>query len=56
MTPTEEKEMHALAKKLEQLTEGTGWEAMRYGQIGKVLQQLTAYCAVEPNPPRQKPT
>lgn len=45
MTPQEETEMHELATTLAQLTEGTGWEMMRYMAIGQVLEQLTRYCA-----------
>jgi hypothetical protein len=45
MTSHEEVEMHLLAQKLEELTRGTGWEAMRYFAIGRVMQQLAEYCA-----------
>ena len=46
MTPTEEVEMHALAIQLEELTRGTGWEAMRYAAIGRLMEKLIEYCAV----------
>jgi hypothetical protein len=46
MTTTEEREMHDLAVKLEQLTANPPWEAMRYDAIANVLKQLTRYCAV----------
>lgn len=46
MTHEEEREMHELARRLEELTRDTGWEAIRYHLIGNVLEQLTAYCAV----------
>jgi len=46
MTDKEEHEMHALAVQLEMLTRGTGWEAMRYLQIGHTMQKLSEYCAV----------
>ena len=45
MTPTEEHEMHALAVQLAKLTEGEGWEAMRYGAVGSIMQKLSEYCA-----------
>jgi len=48
MTPQEETEMHELAMTLAQLTEGTGWEMMRYMAIGQVLEHLTRYCATCP--------
>ena len=44
MTPQEEREMHSLAARLLSLTQGTGWEAMRYFAIGRVMQQLAEYC------------
>lgn len=47
MSAQEELEMHALAVKLEQLTRGTGWEAMRYLAIGKIMEELARYCAVQ---------
>jgi len=46
MTPSEEREMHELAKRLVALTEGVGWGAMRYGAIGVTMEKLAAYCAV----------
>ena len=45
MTSTDEMEMHRLACSLVQLTQGTGWEAMRYLAIARVMAQLTEYCA-----------
>jgi hypothetical protein len=45
MTSDQEREMHRLAEELVVLTTGTGWEAMRYLAIGRVMEQLTAYCA-----------
>ena len=46
MTADEEREMHVLAMKLAQLTLRPGWEAMRYQEIGRVMEQLATYCAV----------
>lgn len=46
MNATEETEIHALAIQLEQLTQGTGWEAMRYWSIGLTMKRLAEYCAV----------
>lgn len=45
MTPQREVEMHELARQLEVLTRGEGWEAMRYFQIGSVMEKLADYCA-----------
>lgn len=45
MTAQEEQEMHDLAVKLEQLTRGVGWEATRYMAIGRIMKQLSDYCA-----------
>lgn len=45
MTPTEEREMHCLAVILADLTDGTGWEAMRYAAIGTMMQRLSEYAA-----------
>mgnify|MGYP001612074377 CR=1 FL=1 len=45
MTALEERNMHDLSVKLEQLTRGTGWEAMRYMAIASIMEQLSEYCA-----------
>ena len=45
MTSNEEEEMHALAVRLAQLTEGVGWEALRYLAIARCMEQLATYCA-----------
>jgi ribosomal protein S6 len=46
VTDLQEIEMHQLAKRLAKLTEGIGWEAMRYLAIGRVMEDLAKYCAV----------
>lgn len=46
MNDREEREMHELAVRLEQLTRQPGWEAMRYMAIATVVERLTDYCAV----------
>lgn len=51
MAPHEEREMHDLAVKLEVLTRGCRWEAMRYWSIAQIMQQLTQYCS--PDPPAE---
>ena len=43
MTATEEQEMHVLARHLEELTRGVGWEASRYWAIGHTMEQLATY-------------
>lgn len=44
MTAEQEQEMHDLAVRLEKLTQGTGWEAMRYAAVGATLAKLEEYC------------
>ncbi len=44
MTPTEEREMHELAKRLAELTARPGFEAMRYQAIGQTMNKLAEYC------------
>lgn len=56
MSEREEREMHELAKRLEELTRGTGWEAMRYMAVGRVMEQLAEYCAVCDCRKQVKPT
>jgi hypothetical protein len=46
MTAEDEIEMHEWAVKLAQFTEGTGWEAMRYLAIARLLLKLTEFCAI----------
>jgi len=48
MTEVQEREMHAIAVHLEELTRDAGWEGMRYAAIGQTLEQLAEYCRVAP--------
>jgi len=47
MTAEDERLLHALAVKLEQLTRGSGWAAMQYLAIGRTITDLCEYCAPE---------
>lgn len=58
MKDLEERDMHELAKRLAELTEGVGWEAMRYAAIARTMEQLAEYCPTElrASPVSQEPT
>lgn len=45
MTAQKQKEMHDLVVKLEVLTRGTSWEAVRCEAIGFIMKDLSTYCA-----------
>lgn len=46
MNTRDQQAMHNVAVRLMQLTEGTGWEAMRYAAIARTVEELTTFCAV----------
>lgn len=54
MTQAQEREMHELAVRLAKITEGEGWEAMRYWAIGNLMNQLAEYCQPSTKPLPQR--